>query len=255
MLTVELTRARIGPGTLVLDLGCGAGRHAFACLKAGARVVALDAAPAELAPVKAMCAAMQAEGEAPDSGGATAVGADALRLPFADASFDCVIAAEVLEHVADDRLALGELARVLRPGGTLALSVPRAGPEALNWALSAEYHGVEGGHVRIYRLIQLLARLTASGFVPRARHHAHGLHTPYWWLRCLVGVARDHQPVVATYHRFLVWDLVEKPAWTRRLEAVLNPIIGKSLVLYCTRTAAPGPAAPGPATFERVRAC
>ena len=43
MLTVDLGRAAVVPGMWVLDVGCGGGRHTFACLKAGAHVVALDA--------------------------------------------------------------------------------------------------------------------------------------------------------------------------------------------------------------------
>ena len=74
-----------------------------------------------------------------------------MRLPFADATFDRVICSEVLEHLPDDRTAMGELARVLRPGGTMAMTVPRYGPELVNWALSDEYHAVQGGHIRIYR--------------------------------------------------------------------------------------------------------
>lgn len=160
------------------------------------------------------------------------VAADGRQLPFADASFDCVLASEVLEHVVDDRRAMAELARVLRPGGVVAISVPRFGPEAVNWALSAAYHGVEGGHVRIYRLGQLLARLSAAGLRPTGRHYAHGLHSPYWWLRCLVGVARDDHPLVAAYHRLLVWEIERAPRVTRWLASVLDPVIGKSLVLY-----------------------
>ena len=80
-----------------------------------------------------------------------AVQGDALHLPFADGTFDRVIASEVLEHIPDDVAAMTELARVLRPGGTMAVTVPRCGPEFVNWALSDEYHDVPGGHVRIYR--------------------------------------------------------------------------------------------------------
>ena len=230
----------------MLDLGCGTGRHAFACLKAGARVVALDASLDELAPAVSMFEAMRDEGEVPADASAAALGADACRLPFRDGTFDCVIAAEVLEHVHDDRAALAELARVLRAGGTLALSVPRCGPEALNWALSRAYHSVEGGHVRIYRVTQLLARLRAAGFAPMARRHVHGLHSPYWWLRCFVGVERAEQRLVAAYHRLLVWHITASPRVTRLAEAALDPLIGKSLVLYCVQAADTSLAKGGP---------
>ncbi len=247
MLTVDLARAQVGPGARVLDLGCGAGRHAFACLRAGARVVALDRAGAEVAGAAGMLAAMSAAGEAGVGGGWAALAGDAGRLPFPDSCFDVVIAAEVLEHLPDDRAAVDELARVLRPGGVLALSVPRFGPELVNWALSARYHGVEGGHVRIYRRSQLRRRLAAAGLSVAGSHHAHALHSPYWWLRCLVGVERGDQRLVAAYHRLLVWEIERRPLVLRVLDRALNPLIGKSLVLYARRGragAGRGPASP-----------
>ena len=91
---------------------------------------------------------------------------------------------------------MGELARVLRPGGTMAVTVPRYGPELVNWALSDEYHGVEGGHVRIYRRRQLLERLRATGLDVTGTGHAHGLHSPYWWLKCAVGTTNDEHRLV-----------------------------------------------------------
>jgi ubiquinone/menaquinone biosynthesis C-methylase UbiE len=163
--------------------------------------------------------------------------ADGLRLPFADASFDAVVCAEVLEHVRADRRVLSEIARVLRPGGDLAVSVPRGGPERLCWALSADYAGAGGGHVRIYRKADLIARLHAAGLTPRAIHYAHSLHTPYWWLKCLLGPRRTDARLVNCYHRFLVWDLLKKPRLTRVIERILNPILGKSLVVYCKKKA------------------
>ena len=87
-------------------------------------------------------------------------------LPFADGAFDRVIAAEVLEHIPDDNRAMAELARVLRPGGTMAVTVPRFGPELVNWALSDEYHDIPGGHVRIYRRSLLIDRLRRAGLRP-----------------------------------------------------------------------------------------
>src|SRR5207248_11494155 len=141
-----------------LDLGCGGGRHAFEALRRGARVVALDADAAEVKDAGALLEAMIESGEGASKAGAAVVG-NALALPFPDAVFDRVIAAEVLEHIPPDRAAMSELVRVLRPGGTIAVTVPRWYPELLNWALSDEYHTVEGGHVRIYRRSVLVERL------------------------------------------------------------------------------------------------
>jgi SAM-dependent methyltransferase len=174
---------------------------------------------------------------AADGAGAMAVG-DALDLPFASASFDRVIAAEVLEHVPDDRRALSELARVLRPGGTMAVTVPRWFPELVCWALSDDYHQVPGGHIRIYRQPMLLRRLEAAGLRPYAQHHAHALHTPYWWLKCLVGVTDDEHRLVQAYHRFLVWDITAANPVTRVPDRLLNPVIGKSLVVYLEKPCA-----------------
>lgn len=105
----------------------------------------------------------------------------------------------------------------------MAVTVPRCGPEVVNWMLSDEYHEVPGGHVRIYRRSVLRRRLSSTGLVPLAHHHAHGLHSPYWWLRCLVGPSDDHHPAVAAYHRLLVWDIEQAPWATRTAGSALEP--------------------------------
>jgi SAM-dependent methyltransferase len=235
VLTVDFDRLGLRPGMSVLDLGCGGGRHAFECLRRGALVFALDADAVELKEAGALMEAMREAGEVAACGAGLPVRGDGLQLPFPDASFDRVICAEVLEHIADDVAALRELARVLRAGGVLALSVPRYGPEAVNWLLSDRYHSIEGGHIRIYRRRQLVARLGAAGLRPVGSHHAHALHSPYWWLRCLVGVENEDQAAVRAYHRLLVWDIRVGSPVTRVPERVLNPLMGKSLVMYAER--------------------
>ncbi|HEX2039710.1 MAG TPA: methyltransferase domain-containing protein [Acidimicrobiales bacterium] len=224
MLTVDFRRLGLQPGDRLLDLGCGAGRHAFAAVERGARVTAVDADDTEIKGVAAMLSLLDGEG--------TALVGDALALPFPDGAFDRVIAAEVLEHIPGDTAAIAELVRVLRPGGTIAVTVPRWGPELLNWALSDDYHSVEGGHVRIYRRRVLEARLRDAGLRLTGRHHAHALHSPYWWLKCAVGVRNEDHPLVRAYHRLLVWDITSAPAVTRVADRVLNPVLGKSVVLY-----------------------
>ena len=240
MLTVDFDRFPVGPGDKVLDMGCGGGRHAFALYRRGAHVTALDMDPAELKDVAGMFAAMAEQGEAPAGASAAAVRGTAYALPFADDTFDYVVCAEVLEHLPQDSRAMAELTRVLKPGGLIAVTVPRWGPELVCWALSSAYHEVEGGHVRIYRGSELVRRLSSAGLEPVESHHTHALHSPYWWLKCAVGVTDGDHPVVKAYHRLLVWDMMSAPRLTRVTERLLNPVLGKSLVHYLRK---PGPVA------------
>ena len=236
MLTVDLDRRLpVRPGDRVLDLGCGGGRHAFELYRRGANVVAFDRNAEDLAAVDGMFKAMAAEGEAPEGATAQTVEGDALDLPFDDNTFDFVIAAEILEHIPNDTAAMAELTRVVRPGGMVAVSVPRWLPERVCWALSDEYHEVEGGHVRIYGRSQLVQRLEATGLEHVDTHHAHALHAPYWWLKCAVGVNNDTHVLPREYHRLLVWDIMRRPWLTRTAERLLDPVIGKSLVVYFTK--------------------
>lgn len=232
MLTVDFDRLGLRPGDRVLDMGCGAGRHAFEMFRRGGDVVAFDQDGDELAGVLELFGAMREAGEVPAGAEADIKQGDALSLPFADHEFDRVVASEVLEHIPADTEAIAELVRVLRPGGTLAVTVPRWLPEKVCWALSDAYHEVEGGHVRIYTGDELVGKLEDAGLVYEGREHAHGLHAPYWWIKCAVGVDRDRHPLVRAYHRVLVWDIMKKPLATRLAERALNPLIGKSLVVY-----------------------
>ncbi len=236
MLTVDYSLLGLESGDILLDLGCGGGRHTFEALKYGASVIPFDTDSEALAAASNMVRAMRHGGEIPERVACCPVKGDALALPFENETFDRIIASEVLEHVRDDMQAMSELYRVLKPHGVLAVTVPRFGPEAINWHLARAYHRQPGGHIRIYARSVLFDRLERSGMTPIASHYAHGLHSPYWWLRCVVGPDNDTHPMVRAYHRLLVWDITKHPWSTRYAERLLSPLIGKSMVVYAQKS-------------------
>lgn len=237
MLTADYDRLGLRAGDRLLDLGCGFGRHAFEAMRRGSRVVACDMALPELQQVLTTAHAMREAGEIAPGLSCTSVNGDGTRLPFTDGSFDRIIASEVMEHVPDDTAALDELTRVLRPGGTMAITVPAALPEKICWKLSDEYHApaVPGGHLRIYSESHLRQMMRDAGLVPGGSHRAHALHAPYWWLRCAVGPTNDTNAAVKAYTKLLEWDIVSAPPLTRLAEKALNPVLGKSLVVYAAK--------------------
>ena len=103
--------------------------------------------------------------------------------------------------------------------------------------------------MRIYSASDQRAKLRGAGLEPRDTQHAHGIHAPYWWLRCAVGPSNDEHRLVRAYHQVLVWDIGGTQPWrrfTRLADRVLTPVIGKSIVIYAHKpvaTAPPGEAA------------
>ena len=131
------------PGARVLDLGCGTG-FTLTRLPESVRSVGLDYSPAALA-----FARRRASSSALVRGSAYA-------LPFADASFDAVLALDVLEHLDDDLAAARELRRVLAPGGVAIVTVP-----AFQALWSAHDEALD--HRRRYRLPRIEAVLRDAG--------------------------------------------------------------------------------------------
>ena len=239
MLTVDYDRLELKPGMTVLDLGAGFGRHAFETARRGAHVVATDLALDEMRDTLNTFAAMVIDGQLPDEVSTSCLQANGLTMPFADESFDRIIASEVLEHVPDDLGVMAELFRLLKPGGRLAATVPSAIPEQICWWINDGYHAPKavGGHVRIYHQPELRTKLASVGFEPGESHRAHALHSPYWWLKCAVGIDNDDNRLVKSYLKLLTWDIVKAPRLTRTADRLLNPVLGKSLVVYADRPA------------------
>ena len=234
LLTVDLARLDVRPGQRLLDAGCGEGRHCFGALERGARVVGLDLDRASLrrgsGPLRA---------RARELGGSGAmIHGDAFQLPFPDACFDRVICSEVMEHVHDYRAAARELARVTRPAGRIAVTVPTATSEHLYLRVGDDYFESPGGHIRIFRPRDLAAALGDAGFATTGVGFAHAFHTPYWVLRSIAGLPRaDRSRLVRAYRHFLIRATTSK--LLDRVERVLNYCFPKSLVLYAERRTRP----------------
>jgi ubiquinone/menaquinone biosynthesis C-methylase UbiE len=239
MITIRFEYLPQPPDCRVLDIGCGSGRHAAAVYEYWqTHVVGADPNLDDLHQAAERLRLHERLG-AHRGGCWSLAAADITALPFAANFFDLVICSEVLEHIADDKRAIEEIVRILKPGCNLVVSVPRRWPETLCWALSRSYRNTLGGHIRIYSRKRLIRLFRSRNMIYWHTHFAHSLHTPYWWLKCLLGLEKDNVLPVKLYHRFLTWDLLSKPKLTRLLDKLLNPLLGKSVVLYFRKPATP----------------
>jgi SAM-dependent methyltransferase len=132
----------VPPRARVLDVGCGTGATTVALRRFGS-VSGLDMGLAALRHARAR--------------GLPVACGSAERLPLDDGRLDVIVALDVLEHLEDDRRALREILRALRPGGVLLVTVP-----AYPFLWSS--HDEALGHRRRYRLAELRNRISAAGF-------------------------------------------------------------------------------------------
>ena len=156
-----------------------------------------------------------------------------LALPFADACFDRVLCSEVLEHVSDPGAAAAELARVLKPGGLLAASVPTPFTEWVYWFGSDDYFNSPGGHVRIFTPGKLFRLLAQHGLTVVDVHFEHAFHSLYWWVRCVFGLHDEQHPAIRHFKRVLTHAMFSRPL--TRAEHWANWIWPKSMVVYARK--------------------
>ena len=250
IVTIDLHRHfHLQAGDFVLDLGSGNGRHTIEACRWPCRVVSVDVDGEELRRARYYLRAP--EGGSPYerysrqekegiAGWADFIVADAQHLPFRDGAFDKVMCTEVLEHIPDDKAGIRELYRVARPGADVAVSVPRYGPERIFWTLSWEYWHTPGGHVRLYRPGEMAGYLREHGFELHTTRYRHALQAIYWFLRCTFGKDNEQSLLPRTMARFINWYHSKRPRRIEEMEAVANLLIGKDMIMYSRRPAAPG---------------
>jgi SAM-dependent methyltransferase len=171
LLGAALGRLAVDPQAPTLDIGTGTGSNLRMLRDLGfARVSGLDLSP-------------DAIRHCVEKGLGPVHHGDICNLPFPDASFQTVIATDVLEHVDDDRQALSEVARVLRSGGHALLTVPA-------------YMGLWGvadditHHRRRYTQPQLLRRVQRAGLrIQESCYFNTLLLMPIWFSRLAIRLA------------------------------------------------------------------
>jgi len=159
---------------------------------------------------------------------------DITAMPFESDQFSLVLATDIIEHVDDDLRALREVARVLKPGHTVLITVP-AFPSL--WGFQDDV----SLHKRRYRMKPLLDRIRAAGLVPRTSFHFNYLlFGPIWSARRLMKVWR---------HRFHSESELNNPMMNRilttvfdldvRLAPKLAPPFGVSILVTAEKPLAP----------------
>jgi ubiquinone/menaquinone biosynthesis C-methylase UbiE len=192
-------------GADVLEIGCGSGVHARLLAQAGARLSAVDLTPTAVAMTKRRLELAGLE--------ATVLEADAESLPFPDDSFDVVWSWGVIHHSADTDRVITEIARVLRPGGRLALMVYHRSSITF-WINYVLIRGVLQGGV-LHEKPDELANRWSDGVI--ARHYTR---------RTLTDALAPHFDDVRTEVMGQIGEAVPLPA---RLRARVAPLIPLSL--------------------------
>jgi SAM-dependent methyltransferase len=233
VLTVDLDRLGLARGDWLLDAGCGGGRHCFGALDRGVNVVGLDLDVPSLRIARA--GIHERRGRATDKLHGGVLQGDVFHLPFPDGAFDRVICSEVMEHVHDYGAAARELARVLRPGGTLGVTIPTAITEWLYLAATRHYFESPGGHIRVFSPRELARALARAGMQVDGVGFAHAFHSPYWLVRAVIGLDDERAAPTRAFRAFLVRAAFSR-RWSR-VERMFDWVWPKSLVLYGTRVA------------------
>jgi SAM-dependent methyltransferase len=163
----ELAAAGLRPDAEVLDAGCGTGGLLLRsrALAPSVRWSGIDFMPLACELARKRCGPEVDIREA-----------SVTELPFADASFDAVVSADVICQVDDHAKAVAEFFRVLRPGGTVVINVP-----AYMWMWS--YHDDTVLTKRRYTRCEIGALLREAGFEIRRLTHWNALPFPIVWAK------------------------------------------------------------------------
>lgn len=181
----RLRAAAGGRPLRILDIGCGPGNTLHRLTGWGT--------------VYGMDFSLDALAFARERGAARVLSGDAMALPVASESIDCVLALDNLEHVEDDEQALREIRRILRPGGAFLFTVPA-------FMALWRHHDVMYGHFRRYTKRDFAARVRRAGLhIEEHRLFKCAFFPPLWVLARAERLLRDLVPPRDNFYRVPTW--------------------------------------------------
>ena len=220
LFATEIARLGLGRDAAILDIGTSTGTNLRMLREEGfINVRGLDSSATAIQ----FCA---------DKGLGTVVQGDVCDLPFPAGGFDLVLATDIIEHVEDDQRALAEITRILKPGGTMLITVPAF--QSL-WGLQDEV----AQHKRRYRLQDVLLVVTGSGNrIERDYYFNYLLFLPIWAARQVIGWLRppiksENEVNNAFINRLLSWIFAFDIATAPRL----RPPFGVSALIVARKPA------------------
>lgn len=230
----------VGPGDAVLDVGCGDGLAVVFCAQRGGRVWFCDVDARKVASISHTLAAS-------GLGAGAGLVADGARLPWRDGSMTRVIATEVLEHVADPRAVVSELARVAAPGAKVLISVPDAASERFQRPFAGPGYFEPPNHLRVLEPDALERLVSDCGFEVVGR----GQWGFFWfvWMSFYWLTRQEGQPALpgATfdairppYHPLLeswaeTWSRFLEVRGAAAMQRAFNDLMPKSRVIVARR--------------------
>jgi glycosyltransferase involved in cell wall biosynthesis/SAM-dependent methyltransferase len=228
---IDLKRLRIARESRVLDLGCGAGQFTIPMLEHGYHSVGVDLDAPRLGEVAASC------GEKGFS--SSVLRADATNLPCRTASFDSVVCREMIEHIHDPGRVIEEIRRVLRPEGSLCVTVPSAHTEHYFQWVDSRWLEM-AGHVNVFTRKSMRELLEAHGFRVVEIRGRNCFYSLFWFIHTLAGTTHDGTGKIQNNFRladrvFTAWRWLRFGRLKRAIERGGNLLVPKSYVYYCER--------------------
>ncbi len=216
----NMRRKELAPGfrithtDSVVDVGCGPGNASVFAAKQGAAVVSLDVDAAAIERLEQQMSQLPVRSF-------QAFASHCNPIPLAADHATVVLAMEVLEHVDDPGVFLGELVRIGKPGARYLISVPDPTSEAVQGVIAPPTYWKKPNHIRVFQRDEFHAAVHSAGLMVEQQFY-YGFYSSMWWsLRW--AVREDGIPFGHSGHSALLRD------WNRTWKHLLSSPHGQQI--------------------------